>query len=222
MFVGHLALAFASKRIDSRPSLGWYVAAVVALDLLWPLFLLLGIEHVRAEAGATAFTPLVFVSYPWSHSLLMSVIWGVLLAGIARWRGIAPRTALLLALLVMSHWLLDFITHAPDMPLWPGTSPRFGLGLWNSIAGTIVIEGALWIAGIWLYLAPRRATGWVGPVALWSFILVCTLMWISGPWSPPPATERAMGWFGLIGWITVPWAALADRYYVLRGAAPPG
>lgn len=217
MFVGHLALAFASKRYDPEPSLGWYVAAVVALDLLWPLFLLLGIEHVRAEPGATAFTPLVFTSYPWSHSLLMSGVWGVILALMARWRGIAPRTTVLLALLVMSHWILDFFTHAPDMPLWPGRSPHLGLGLWNSIAGTIVIEGAMWIAGIWLYLGPRRATRWVGPVALWSFIVVCTLMWISGPWSPPPATERAMGWFGLIGWITVPWAALADRYYSLRG-----
>ena len=101
MFVGHLALAFASKRIDSRPSLGWYVAAVVALDLLWPLFLLLGIEHVRVAPGATAFTPLVFESYPWSHSLLMSAAWGALLAGFARWRGVAPRTAMLLALLVI-------------------------------------------------------------------------------------------------------------------------
>lgn len=216
MFVGHLALAFASKRLDATPSLGWYVTAVVALDLLWPLFLLLGIEHVRVAVGATAFTPLVFESYPWSHSLLMSALWGALLAGIARWRGLKPRTARLLVLLVMSHWLLDFVTHAPDMPLWPGGSPRLGLGLWNSIAGTIAVEGALWVAGIWLYLGPRRATRWTGPVALWSFVVVTTVMWISGPWAPPPPTERAMGWFGLIGWITVPWAALADRYYTLK------
>lgn len=216
MFVGHLALAFASKRIDPRPSLGWYVAAAITLDLLWPIFLLLGMEHVRVVPGATAFTPLQFESYPWSHSLLMSIIWGILFAGIARWRGVAPRTALLLALLVVSHWLLDVFTHAPDMPLWPGPSPRLGLGLWNSIAGTLVLEGALWVAGIWLYLAPRRATRWAGPAALWSFILVCTVMWASGPWSPLPATERSIGWFGLIGWITIPWSALADRYYAMR------
>src|SRR5512147_2565439 len=100
MFVGHLALAFASKRLDSRPSLGWYVGAVITLDLLWPIFLIFGIERVGVQVGATAFTPLVFESYPWSHSLLMSAVWGALLAGLARWRGIAPRTALLLALLV--------------------------------------------------------------------------------------------------------------------------
>lgn len=216
MFVGHLALAFASKRLDPAPSLGWYVAAVTTLDLVWPIFVLLGLEHVSIAPANTAFTPLVFDSYPWSHSLLMAVLWGALLAGIARWRGVAPRTALLLALLVVSHWLLDVFTHAPDLPLWPGTSPRFGLGLWNSIGGTLVVEGAMWIAGIWLYLSPRRATQWVGPVALWSFILVSTVMWAAGPWSPLPPDGRAVGWFALIGWLTIPWAALADRYYELR------
>jgi membrane-bound metal-dependent hydrolase YbcI (DUF457 family) len=146
----------------------------------------------------------------------MSVVWGAALAGLARWRGLPPRTALLLAMLVVSHWLLDFFTHAPDMPLWPGASPRFGLGLWNSIGGTIAVEGALWLAGIWLYLGPRRATRWTGPVALWSFILITTVMWLGGPWSPPPPSERAIGWFALIGWITIPWAALADRFYNLK------
>ncbi len=215
MFVGHLALAFASKRLDPTPSLGWYVAAVTTLDLVWPIFVLLGLEHVSIAPGATAFTPLVFDSYPWSHSLLMAAAWGGILAGIARWRGIAPRTALLLALLVMSHWLLDFFTHAPDMPLWPGDSPRFGLGMWNSIGVTIAVEGALWLVGILLYLGPRQATRWVGPVALWSFILVSTAMWLAGPLSPPPPSERAIGWFALIGWLTIPWTALADRYYAL-------
>lgn len=221
MFVGHLALAFASKRFDPRPSLGWYVAAVTTLDLLWPIFLLLGIERVLVVPHATAFTPLQFVSYPWSHSLLMSAVWGALLAGLARRCRVAPRTSLLLALLVMSHWLLDYVTHAPDMPLWPGASPHLGLGLWNSIVGTIVLEGALWVAGIWLYLGPRRATQWIGRVALWSFIIVCTALWLVGPWSPPPPGERALAWFSLIGWVLIPWAALIDRYYGLR-ATPQG
>jgi hypothetical protein len=216
MFVGHLALAFASKRFDARPSLGWYVAAVTTLDLLWPIFLLLGMEQVRVVPGTTAFTPLLFESYPWSHSLLMSAAWGAALAGIARWRGLAPHTTLLLALLVMSHWLLDFVAHAPDLPLWPGASPRVGLGLWNSIPATIAVEGTLWVVGIWLYLGPRRATRWIGPVALWSFILVSTAMWLAGPWSPPPPSAQVIGWFSLIGWIAIPWSALADRFHALR------
>ncbi|MGH7631934.1 MAG: metal-dependent hydrolase [Gemmatimonadales bacterium] len=218
MFVGHLALALVGKRADPSVSLGWFMAAVTMLDLLWPVFLLLGVEQVRIVPGATAFTPLVFDSYPWSHSLSMALVWGAVLAGLARWRGIAPGTASLLAALVASHWLLDFITHAPDMPLWPGQSPRWGLVLWNSIAGTLIIEGALWAAAIALYLRRRRATRWIGRVAFWSFVVICTAMWVSGPWSATPPDPRALAWFALIGWIVIPWTALADRYYVRGGA----
>ena len=213
MFVGHLALAFAAKRAAPRVSLGWLMAGVTALDLLWPLLLLAGVEEVAIKSGATAFTPLVFVSYPWSHSLVMACIWGLLLAAQARTMRISARGAWLLAALVVSHWLLDVVTHAPDMPLWPGESPHLGLGLWNSIPGTFAVEGALWVAGISLYLRGRRPATWKGPVALWSLIVVSTVMWAAGPYAPPPPSERALAWFALIGWVIVPWAAFADRYY---------
>lgn len=212
MFVGHLALAFAGKRAAPDVSLGWHMAAVTTLDLVWPVFVLMGVEHVRIVPGATAFNPLVLEYYPWSHSLVMAAVWGILLAGLARAFGISRRTAGILWALVVSHWVLDFITHAPDMPFWPG-SARVGLGLWNSIPGTFVIEGAIWIAGIALYLRGRRSTRWIGPVALWSLIIISSVMWASGPWSAPPPDARALGWFALIGWIMIPWAALADRYY---------
>ena len=212
MFVGHLALALAGKRAAPSVSLGWLVTAVTASDLLWPVFLLLGVERVRIVPGAMAFTPLVFDSYPWSHSLLMGLVWGAVLAGIARWRGISARAAALLGALVVSHWVLDFVTHAPDMPLWPGPSPRLGLGLWNSIPGTFLVEGTLWAAAIVLYLRAVGAGDRIGQVAFWSFVVICTLMWASGPWSPPPPNPRALAWFALTGWIVVPWAALADRH----------
>jgi len=212
MFVGHLALALAGKRAAPSVSLGWLVAAVTASDLLWPVFLLLGVERVRIVPGAMAFTPLVFDSYPWSHSLLMGLVWGAVLAGIARWRGISARAAALLGALVVSHWVLDFVTHAPDMPLWPGPSPRLGLGLWNSIPGTFLVEGTLWAAAIVLYLRVVGAGDRIGQVAFWSFVVICTLMWASGPWSPPPPNPRALAWFALAGWIVVPWASLADRH----------
>jgi membrane-bound metal-dependent hydrolase YbcI (DUF457 family) len=212
MFVGHLALALAGKRAAPDASLGWHMAAVTALDLVWPVFVLMGVERVSIVPGATAFNPLVFDHYPWSHSLVMAVGWGILLAGFARAFGISRRTALVLWALVVSHWVLDFVTHAPDMPFWPG-SARVGLGLWNSIPGTLVIEGAIWIAGIALYLRGRRSTRWIGPAALWSLIIISTVMWAAGPWSPPPPDVRSLGLFALIGWIMIPWAALADRYY---------
>ena len=220
MFVGHLAVALAGKQASPKTSLGWFVAAATMLDLLWPIFLLAGIEHVRIQPGATAWTPLVFESYPWSHSLLMSVVWGVLLAGLARWRGVESRATWLIALLVVSHWVLDFVTHAPDMPLWPGNSPKFGLTLWNSIPATLLVEGALWVACLTLYLRRRRPRNWVAVLALWSLVLVVTALWISGPFAAPPPSVRMLGWFALVGgWITLPWAVWADRGYVDRGTA---
>jgi hypothetical protein len=211
MFVGHLAVAFAGARVDRSVSAGWFVASATLLDLLWPPFLLAGFEHVRIVPGATAFTPLVFESYPWSHSLLMVILWGALLAAAARWRGIGVRAAAVMGVLVVSHWVLDFVTHAPDMPLWPGASPRLGLGLWYSIPATFAVEGPLWVAGLAFYLRGRRARTWRGPIALGSFVAVCTLMWILGPYAAPPPSERALAWFALIGWIVVPWVAWADR-----------
>ncbi len=208
MFVGHLAVALVAKRAAPAVNLGWLMAGVTALDLIWPVFVLAGIEHVRVVQGATAFTPLVFDSYPWSHSLVMSVIWGLALVAVARWRHVTAPAWLLVAL-VVSHWVLDFASHAPDMPLWPGPSPRFGLGLWNSIPLTLLVEGALWVVGIAVFLKVRP--GERGRLAFWSLVAVSTLIWAIGPWSPPPPNSRALGWFALIGWIIVPWAALADR-----------
>ena len=216
MFVGHLAVAFAGKRLSPTTSLGWLVGAVTAADLLWPLFLLAGIEHVSIAPGATAFTPLVFESYPWSHSVLMLIAWGLLLGATARWRGVDSRGTWLIVGLVVSHWILDYVTHAPDMPFWPGASPHVGLGLWNSMAGTFVIEGALWITCLTLYLRDYRARNWVGRVAFWSFVLVTTVMWASSPFSTPPPSERAIAYFSLVGWIVVPWAIWIDRQHIAR------
>jgi hypothetical protein len=211
MFVGHLSVALAAKRAAPAVNLGWLMAGVIALDLVWPVFLLLGLEHVRIVPGATAFTPLVFDSYPWSHSLVMSVGWGIVLAALGRWRTAVPISGLLVAL-VVSHWVLDFASHAPDMPLWPGpSSPKFGLGLWNSITWTLIVEGAMWIAGLVVFLRmPGRWTT-VARIWFWSLVVVCTVMWASGPWGPLPPSEQALGWFGLFGWLIVPWAAAADR-----------
>jgi membrane-bound metal-dependent hydrolase YbcI (DUF457 family) len=210
VFVGHLAVGLAAKRVAPDANLGWLIAGVTALDLVWPIFVLTGIEHVRIEPGATAFTPLVFESYPWTHSLAMAFVWGLVLAAIARLAK-ARVPAWLLVALVVSHWVLDWLSHAPDMPLWPGDPPRYGLAMWDSIRATFLVEGTLWIAGITLYMQQLgfqgRRPGWV----FWSFVAVSTVMWATSPWSPPPPSVAALGWFALIGRITVPWAAWADR-----------
>jgi hypothetical protein len=211
VFVGHLAVGLAAKQRAPAVNLGWFIAAVTLLDLIWPILVILGIETVSIVPGATAFTPLIFDSYPWTHSLVMSVVLGLVFVAIARWRGLPTSIAPLLVVLVVSHWVLDVISHAPDMPLWPGNSPRLGLGLWNSIPLTLLIEGAIWLAGIAIYVRTKTSRGERPRWPFWSLIVLCTVMWITSPYQTPPPSVRALGWFALIGWIVVPWAAWADR-----------
>jgi len=211
MFVGHLAVALAAKKVDRSTSLVWYVAAANLVDLIWPIFLLAGVERVRIDPGITAFTPLAFESYPWTHSLLMGVVWAGAFGLAARRLGVSKIGAWAAGCLVVSHWLLDFMTHRPDLPLFPWGGVGYGLGLWNSIPATFIVEGMLWIGGIALFLSAIRPKGLNGQIALWSFILVSTFLWASGPFSPPPPDERSLALFALVGWIIIPWAWWIER-----------
>lgn len=210
MFVGHLGTAFVAKRISPTTSLVWFVLAANLVDLLWPFALLAGIESVRIAPGFMPFTPVEFTHYPWTHSLVMGIVLGAVLGYLAYKSGVPRSHAAIVALLVPSHWVLDFITHAPDLPIWPG-GPKVGLGLWNSIPATFAVEGLLWVAGIALFLVARRPRGVQGNVAFWSFVIVSTLMWASGPWSSPPPDERSLALFALMGWIIVPWSWWIER-----------
>ena len=215
MFVGHLAVAFSGKTVSRSTSLVWFVAAANLVDLIWPLLLLAGLERVRIDPGNTAFTPLAFEWYPWTHSLFMGVVWGLALAVLSRSFGVASGGARLIAALVVSHWILDFITHRPDLPLWPWPDGVYGLGLWQSVPATFAVEGLMWAAGVALFLRVRRPLGIQGQLAFWSFVLVSTLLWASGPVSPPPPNARALALFALLGWSIIPWA-----WWIERTAAP--
>jgi hypothetical protein len=211
MFVGHLAIALAGRAASRTTSLAWFVTAACFVDLVWPLLLLAGVEQVRIDPGNTAFTPLAFDSYPWSHSLLMGCAWGAALGFFARTRGVAIAEAWLVAVLVVSHWLLDVVTHRPDLPLWPGEGAVHGFGLWNSIPATFVIEGALWIGAIAWFQRTRRPRGALGHLAFWSFVVTSTLVWSTGPFTPPPADAHALALFALAGIVLVPWAWWIER-----------
>jgi hypothetical protein len=214
MFVGHLAVALAAKPAAPTVSIGALIGAAFGLDLIWPLFVLAGLEEVRVEPGATAFTPLAFVSYPWSHSLLMSLVWGFAF-GVAFWRW--SRAALVIAALVVSHWVLDFVTHRPDLPLWID-GPRVGLGLWNSIPATLVVEGAVLIGGVFVYTRFTRPRSGTGRWALWSLLALCTAIWISGPFSPPPPSAEAVSIVAFALWLFPLWGHWIERHRVPRSA----
>lgn len=212
MFVGHLAVALAARKKAPNTSLAWLVAATQLLDLLWPIFLVLGVERVSVAPGNTPFTPLAFDSYPWSHSLEGAFVWGFLLYLLAAKLKVPKREALLLWPLVLSHWVLDVITHLPDMPLWVDGGPHLGLGLWRSVPATLIVEGAMWIAAIVLYLRARPLRGGSSQVGFWSFIAITTVTWVVGAFAPPPPSATMVAWTSLVAvWLLVPWAWWADR-----------
>src|SRR5262245_38013657 len=178
VFVGHLAVALAGKRAAPRLPLAALTSAAFGLDLLWPIFVLAGIEVVRVDPGNTAFTPLDFVSYPWSHSLLVSAVWGAIAWVVASRTLRDQRAGIVAALLVMSHWVLDVISHRPDMPLWPN-GPRIGLGLWNSVPATFLVEGVLLTIGLAIYVRAAPPRDAVGRWAFRGLVALVTMMWAS-------------------------------------------
>jgi len=217
MFVGHLAVALAAKRVEPRAPLGTLVGAAFAFDLIWPVLLLAGIEMVRIDPGNTAFTPLAFDDYPWSHSLSMAFVWAVAVGRVAAAVLKHARAGLIIGLTVLSHWVLDFLMHRPDLPLWPG-GPEVGLGLWNSIPLTLVVEGVFFAAGVAIYLRATRARDRVGTWAFWTLVLLTTAIWISGPLSPPPPGVTAIAVVGLALWLFPMWAVWIERH---REHRPP-
>ncbi len=217
MFIGHFAVGFAAKKFAPRTSLALLLAAPLFLDLLWPWFLLLGWEHVRIDSGNTRFTPLDLYDYPWSHSLAMSVVWATAFGLIyylssRYWPGTVA-----IWIGVISHWVLDWITHRPDMPLYPGGGPRLGLGLWNSIAGTMAAEIIMFVAGVWLYFRATRARDRIGKYAFVTHVILLLALYLGDGFSTALPTVTDIIRSGIIAEaVLVAWAWWLDHHRTAR------
>lgn len=212
MFLGHFAMAYGAKRIAPRASLGTLFAASQLPDLVWPWLVLAGVEHATIAPGDTAVTPLRFDSYPVSHSLLTVAAWGTAFGAIHFWRKRRRADAALLAVLALSHWVLDFVSHRPDMPVWPG-GPRLGLGLWNSVPATLVVELVMFAAGLWLALSATRSRDVLGRRGFGVLAALLLAVYAASATSPPPPSMEAVGWTGAIGGMAfVALAAWVDRH----------
>ncbi len=179
--------------------------------MLWPFFLLLGWEQVRIAPGITRVTPLDFVSFPYSHSLCAELLWGLGIGIVNFALRRNTRAAMVLAACVPSHWVLDYVAHRPDMPLFPGGT-RYGLGLWNSFPATLAAEFTLFAVGIAVYLSVTDAKDRIGKWALWPLLIFLPLVYIASLISPPPPSVQVIAVSALAMWLIVPWAAWADRH----------
>jgi hypothetical protein len=216
MFIGHFALGLAAKRVNPRVSLAAWFMAVQLADLIWPLMLLLGLEHVRIAPGITAFTPLDFYDYPITHSLVGAIAWAALFGGLSflkrRYRPHDQHDAgivsILFAIAVVSHWVLDVIAHRPDMPVLPH-GPYVGLNLWRSRPATLAIELTMFAIGLALYV--RAGAAGARRPSFWLLIAFLLAVYFAAAFGPPPPSVTVLAWSGLAGWLLIPWVRWADR-----------
>jgi len=207
MFIGHYAVALMAKPAARETSLATLVAAGIGLDLVFPLLVFPGVETIRIAPGITPVFPVDLVHIPYSHSLAASLGWSALAGGAYWWRRRLALNALVVGLLVFSHWLLDAASHRPDMPLtWAADTTKVGLGLWYSLPWTLAVEGSLLALGGWL-----AYRGGVPPKGLAFFLGFLALMFLGAVFGPPPPSESAMAGSGLGQWLLVWWAARIDR-----------
>jgi len=215
MFLGHYGVGFAAKRFAPSASLGTLLLAAQLVDLIWPILVLAGLEVVRIDPGNTAVTPLDFVSYPWTHSLAAGLVWGLLLAILYLvFRG-SLRGAVVVALAVVSHWVLDWISHRPDMPLYPG-GPKLGLGLWQSLSATLVVELSIFAVGLGFYLTTTRPLDRTGRWGLAALVALLLAGYGGALFGPPPPSVPALAWVGVAGWLLPLAGVWVDRHRALR------
>ncbi len=211
MFIGHMGVAFGAKKYVPAISLGIFFIATQFIDLLWPILLLLGLEKVAVDIGNTVVTPLNFISYPISHSLLAVIVWSILVGGLYYLFKKEKRAAVILGAVVLSHWVLDLITHRPDLEIIPGAGFMAGFGLWNSLIGTIVVEGTIFGLGVFFYWKSTIAKNRKGEYGFWGLVVFLILVYFMNIFGPPPDSVEAIPYVGLSIWILVIWGYWIDR-----------
>ena len=217
MFIGHFAVALGAKKAAPKTSFGTLLLAAQWPDFIWPIFLMLGWERVEIVPGITAVNPLDFVSYPFTHSLLADLGWALLLAGLYLVFKKSRRGALVLWACVMSHWLLDYISHRPDLPLYPG-SQLVGLGVWNSVSMTLIVEGGIFIIGAMIYSRTTRPRDKIGEYSYKTFIALLVLIYLASLAGPPPPSVSALEWSDIFLLLLLAWAYWLDDH---RTVTPP-
>jgi FtsH-binding integral membrane protein len=211
MFIGHFAVGFAAKKFNPKPSLGTYFLAAQLLDLLWPTFLLLNMEHAEISNNPSNPIPLSFTHYPISHSLLAVAVWAILFSVVYTVTKKNYKAALLLGFCVISHWLLDLIVHIPDLPLYPGDAPLLGLGLWKSKLETLILELSFFAVSILLYLKSTIAKNKTGFYSTWGLIVFLIIVHLVNVFGSAPPNMTAVAWMGQLQWLIVIWAYWCDR-----------
>ena len=191
MFVGHYAASLALKSFEKRVSLGVLFLAVQFVDILFFSFVLVGIERMNIVENFTQSTHFELEYMPFTHGLLASVLWAAAAYVVFRWVVAKKQSvALVVALAVFSHWLLDLPVHTPDLPLWSDSSPKLGFGLWNNAVVTYLFEAGLLLLTLWMYLRSTKATTVVGKYGMAVFIGILLVINVSNIFGDPMVQSK--------------------------------
>ncbi len=210
MFLAHYGVAFASKKFSPSTPIWVFVCAASFLDLLWPIFLLLGLEKVSIAPGITKVTPLDFYHYPISHSLLAVIGWSVVF-GITYYIFSKDKMgSLLSALLVSSHWFLDLLVHRPDLPLDLTHSKTYGFGLWNFPIVTYLLEFGILFFGLNVYFKTYDLNK-KQKLVLLSLAVFLSIIYLMNIFGPPPPSTKAIALAGNALWLLVLWSYFVER-----------
>ena len=199
MFVGHYGPSFLAKRLASDIPLWALFLAVQLLDVFWAIFVFLGLERLRIVPGITETNALDLYYMPFTHSLSAALAWAVAAAILYRAITGSGRGGALIGAAVFSHWPLDFVVHRPDLPLYDNVA-KVGLGLWDYPYLTLVLEGALLLMAMSLYLLQSRPVTRLGRWSIPFFCGVILVMQVGMLFSPPPPSDRAMAATALIAY----------------------
>lgn len=221
MFIGHYAVGLASKKFAPQASLGALIAAPILLDLIWPIFLLLGWEHVSIVPNGNPFLRLQFDSYPISHGLVAVIGWATLFASVyfGMTRYLAGTVVIWIG--VVSHWVLDYVVHLPDLPLAASRGGLYGYGLWQHRWITLGVELALLAIAIWIYQMETRPKDKAGMYGFVAFIAVLLLAYAGVIFGPAPPSVKKLAGFTLITWLMIPFAWWFDSHREPAGSESP-
>jgi hypothetical protein len=185
MFVGHYAVSLALKKYEKRVSLGALFLGVQLVDILFFPFVLLGIERINIIENYTQSTHFQLEYMPYTHSLVGSLMWAAAAYALFRWVIVRQHgIALVVAIAIFSHWLLDLIVHTPDLPLWSDASIKLGFGLWNNAIATFMLEALFLLGALWIYLRSTTALtsgGKFGMSVFVVFLIIANIPNIFGP-----------------------------------------
>lgn len=209
MFLGHFASAFASKKAEPSLSLGSSILAAQWLDLIWPVFLLAGMEHAEI-APKDAAVPITFTDYPISHSLAAVLSWSVLIGAVYFYFSRNRRGMIVMGLLVLSHWFLDLIVHEPDLPLFITSPQKFGFGLWHYKILTLMLEIGFYAGAVYLYFKNNKTLSRKKLIITWALIIFLLVIHVINTFGPPPKEIKQIAIVGLSQWILVAWGYWAD------------